>query len=287
MHELLSNAVAGGCAGLLVDAVLFPIDTVKTRLQSARSGLPAPPIAAHLYRGLSSALLGSFPAAAAFWTTYLHLRNTLLTSGAVAPGSDWVAHAAAAAGADVVVACVRNPFEVVKQQAQAGLHRGSPAAGVRAILASSGPRGLWAGLPAVLLRDVPFSAIQFVLYERAKREWQGVGAGGGALAWWQTAVCGAGAGGVAAAVTTPLDVVKTRLMTQTGVAAGLQYTGAVDAARRIVREEGAAALLRGVVPRVLWISIGGAIFFAGFEAAQGKLRGGATAAGAEADVVGA
>ena len=86
--------------------------------------------------------------------------------------------------------------------------------------------------------------------------------------------CGLGAiaGGIAAAVTTPLDVVKTRLMTQTRTEAVQRYTGVADAFRRIVREEGATALLRGIGPRVLWISMGGAVFIGSFEELRRQLQ---------------
>eukprot|EP01043_Picozoa_sp_COSAG02_P033560 COSAG02_NODE_2296_length_9197_cov_11.568587_5_plen_157_part_00 len=61
-----------------------------------------------------------------------------------------------------------------------------------------------------VMREIPFSAIQFPLYEGAKRkwgEWQGR-----PVNTLQASLCGSVCGGFAAAVTTPLDVTKTRLM---------------------------------------------------------------------------
>ena len=61
-----------------------------------------------------------------------------------------------------------------------------------------------------VMREIPFSAIQFPLYEGAKRrwaEWQGR-----PVNTLQASLCGSVRGGFAAAVTTPLDVTKTRLM---------------------------------------------------------------------------
>ena len=83
-------------------------------------------------------------------------------------------------------------------------------------------------------RDVPFDAIQFSLYEAMKRAAlarRRADAGAAAdstlvdLVLWENAVLGSVAGAVAAAATCPLDVIKTRMMTQTATAAGLQYTG--------------------------------------------------------------
>ena len=80
---------------------------------------------------------------------------------------------------------------------------------------------------------------------------------------------------VTGAVTTPLDVVKTRLMTQgaewggTGIGDGRRYRGVADCVARMVREEGAFSLLKGIQPRVTFIGIGGGVFFFALEAAKG------------------
>lgn len=62
-------------------------------------------------------------------------------------------------------------------------------------------------------REIPFSFIQFPMWERMKKEWaihQGT-----PLAAWQGALCGSISGAISAAATTPLDVCKTRLMIDT------------------------------------------------------------------------
>ena len=89
------------------------------------------------------------------------------------------------------------------------------------------------------------------------------------LVLWENATIGAFAGSIAAALTTPLDVIKTRLMTQAqGSAAAPRYTGWLDAFSRIVHDEGHLTLLRGIHVRVAWISIGGALFFGAYEEAR-------------------
>jgi solute carrier family 25 (mitochondrial S-adenosylmethionine transporter), member 26 len=70
--------------------------------------------------------------------------------------------------------------------------------------------------------------------------------------------------------TTPLDVLKTRLMTQ-GTGANRVYKNVFDCAAKIYQEEGAKALFRGWEPRVTWIAIGGCIFFAALEQAKKML----------------
>jgi hypothetical protein len=59
----------------------------------------------------------------------------------------------------------------------------------------------WADLTTVM-REIPFSAIQFPLYEGLKRKWgEQQGAPVNSL---QAGLCGSFAGSIAAAVTTPL-----------------------------------------------------------------------------------
>ncbi|XP_009867699.1 PREDICTED: S-adenosylmethionine mitochondrial carrier protein-like [Apaloderma vittatum] len=81
---------------------------------------------------------------------------------------------------------------------------------------------------------------------------------------WQSAVCGAFAGGFAAAVTTPLDVAKTRIML--AKAGSSNASGNVlTALRGIWRTQGLSGLFAGVVPRMAAISLGGFIFLGTYE----------------------
>jgi solute carrier family 25 S-adenosylmethionine transporter 26 len=97
-----------------------------------------------------------------------------------------------------------------------------------------------------------------------KREWtthQGF-----AISPWQSALCGSSSGALAAAVTTPLDVCKTRLMLDMSG----KYSTLVGTMKMIHAEEGWRALFSGVQPRVFWISLGGLVFFGAYE--EGKRR---------------
>lgn len=51
---------AGGCAGMCVDLTLFPLDTIKTRLQSQQGFYKAGGFRG-IYAGVPSAAIGSFP----------------------------------------------------------------------------------------------------------------------------------------------------------------------------------------------------------------------------------
>jgi solute carrier family 25 S-adenosylmethionine transporter 26 len=88
----------------------------------------------------------------------------------------------------------------------------------------------------------------------------------------QAGLCGSLAGGLAAAVTTPLDVVKTRIMLSTSTSTQPSL-GIIASATQIYKREGPRAFFKGIVPRVTWISIGGSIFLGVYEAASNVLNG--------------
>lgn len=75
-REVLRWTFAGGIAGFAVESSLFPLDTIKTRLQS-QQGFQAAGGFKNLYRGLSSVALGSAPTAAIFFLIYSNLKEII------------------------------------------------------------------------------------------------------------------------------------------------------------------------------------------------------------------
>lgn len=87
----------------------------------------------------------------------------------------------------------------------------SSLAAFQLVLRTQGPRGLYQGFGITVMREIPFTSLQFPLYELLKHELS-LRVGRKPLYAHEAAVCGSIAGGVAAALTTPLDVLKTRVM---------------------------------------------------------------------------
>ncbi|CAB4319823.1 unnamed protein product [Prunus armeniaca] len=253
--DFYDGVIAGGAAGVFVEAALYPIDTIKTRLQVAHAGGKI--VLKGLYSGLAGNLAGVLPASAIFVGVYEPTKQKLLK--ALPENLSALAHLTAGAIAGAASSVVRVPTEVVKQRMQTAQFSSAPDA-VRLILAKEGFKGLYAGYGSFLLRDLPFDAVQFCIYEQlqigfklaARRD----------LNDPEVAMIGAFAGAVTGAITTPLDVIKTRLMVQ---GSENQYRGIYDCVRTIMREEGSPALWKGIGPRVLWIGIGGSIFFGVLE----------------------
>ncbi|GBG67785.1 hypothetical protein CBR_g910 [Chara braunii] len=305
LHDGLSfpqYMLAGSFAGLVEHTAMFPVDTIKTRMQAlvGRANAMSPhhdttvlkavssilrsegPLG--LYRGIGAMCLGAGPAHAVYFATYEFAKQEL---GGNRSGHHPVAHATAGALATVASDAVFTPMDVVKQRMQL---RNSPYRGVmdtvRRIAGEEGLGAFYASYRTTLVMNVPFTAVHFATYEGAKRILRDTGLGhvggggekgeegeGGEENLSTHLTAGGAAGALASAVTNPLDVIKTRLQTQ-GVNGAQRFSsGSVVAAMRtIVREEGLSALARGTRPRVLFHTPAAAICWATYEASKKFLQ---------------
>lgn len=303
--------LAGALAGTTVDLSLFPLDTLKTRLQSSQ-GFFASGGFRGIYRGVGSAVVGSAPGAAFFFctyeatksflstTTYLHRNNSGPDGEGKNKRGKALEHMLAASAGEIAACAVRVPTEVVKQRAQAGQHGGSSLSSLLHILgqrSSVGFLGVWRelyrGWGITVMREVPFTILQFPMWE-ALKAWgrerrvrtgrglfgdvslhpplhavEGTGGDGvviGEVSAAESALYGSISGGVAAGVTTPLDVLKTRVMLSA------RRESMVTIVRTILKENGIKPFFAGIGPRVMWISAGGAIFLGSYQWAVNALE---------------
>jgi solute carrier family 25 S-adenosylmethionine transporter 26 len=276
----LTSLLAGGLAGTSVDLALFPIDTLKTRLQSPYGFLAAGGFRG-VYRGVLVAAIGSAPGAALFFSTYETMKP-IISSQLRGGGNEIVSaaptHMISASIGECAACLIRVPTEVIKSKMQTNaIGSSSLSSTIRTVLSERDGRavgsnvlgGLYRGLGITLMREVPFAFIQFPIYERLKLEWKKTKSrhDDGLVVECspiQAAACGSIAGGIAAAITCPLDVIKTRLMLGTDKL-GVPYLGVGDVVQRLAKEEGKAIFFSGIQPRVMWISIGGFVFFGAYE----------------------
>ncbi|XP_019369666.1 PREDICTED: mitochondrial glutamate carrier 1-like [Gavialis gangeticus] len=120
------------------------------------------------------------------------------------------------------------------------------------LLRTQGIKGLYKGLGATLLRDVPFSIIYFPLFAHLNRVGQDTLEG--RAPFHRSFLAGCVAGSVAAVSVNPCDVIKTRLQSLSKGTNEESYTGIVDCARRIWLKEGPSAFLKGAGCRALVIA---------------------------------
>lgn len=261
-------------------------------------------IAKGLYAGFGAVFLGTAPTHALMFGAYRESARELTPASPPPYALSLLLTLATASFGEAISLATYVPTEVIAKRMQVaavgpGRHYRHAFHALSSISRVEGARGLYAGAAATALRDIPYTAVQLALYEAGKALVLGGGGvpdptGGAAAATAATDVAegdggsdgvadgvgfgvagglGALAGGIAAAVTNPLDVVKTRLQTQPGGVERM-YTGVWDCMRRVVREEGWGALGRGVGARVAWVAPSSAIVLAVFEATGRALGGG-------------
>ena len=221
----------------------------------------------YILLGLGAAAIGSAPGAALFFSVYEHSKEQINGSDKVK--NPMYGHMLAASFGEAAACLIRVPTEVLKQNMQtSGKKLGETWKTIIAqkesnAFASSILGGLYRGYGITLMREIPFAFIQFPIYEKMKISWakyQNILQ----VSPVQAALCGSISGAIAAAFTTPLDVIKTHLMIGKD-SKGVVYHSAIDVAQRIIQNEGWRTLLRGIEPRVFWISLGGFVFFGAYE----------------------
>lgn len=262
--------ISAALGSLLTAVVLTPLDVAKTRqqlasitletsLERARSSVrrSAPSTLSvilsiartegviALWSGFAPSMVLALPSAVLYYAAYDEMVLRLRAEVPRGSAAHALAPALAGMGGRAITAAVVSPLELLRTRTMMGRPgggEGTALAAIRREVAIGGPAALWRGLMPTLWRDVPFSGIYWLTYERSKAALtqralsQNVAASrrrGGAppaagvaaeLPFWEAyAVAfasGTGAGALAATITTPFDVVKTLAQTPAAVAAG-------------------------------------------------------------------
>lgn len=245
--------------------VMYPMDTIKTRIQmSGSSNLKFD----GMYKGVGGSLFGQVPYGVLTFGSY-EVYKQLLTER-FASHNPVILYAISAILGDMTGSIWLCPSEVVKQQLQGGMFQSTGEA-VRQIWSKGGVLGFYQGYTGALARDVPFRVAQLTSYEVTKNLFlkyqQRSNPEKKELSTIDATVCGAIAGTFSAAITTPLDRMKTLLMTNSAA-----YGGSVlSCASKIWREEGINGFCTGLVPRVVYIAPSVMIFFVVYEQVQQQL----------------
>ncbi|EMR09225.1 hypothetical protein PNEG_02561 [Pneumocystis murina B123] len=313
MKPFLETALASIIAGFMVDIILFPLDTMKTWTQEEKKNMNKNEykvfkqgMKRNIYSGLGGMIMGSIPSSFVFFTIYETTRSILIEdeykkiinktwniekdvllnkneskmSDLMDRRSMILSCSFAACLSELAACIVRMPSEVIKQRTQAGQYSSSWEAFVDIFPGKKNQRygGLYCGFVSTIIRDIPFSVLQFPLWEILKQKMSensnikilsnisipflGETTLSSTL---QSAISGSIASSIAAALTTPLDVVKTRtILSQT-------KPNWINCATRIVKEEGIRALFKGIIFRITWISMGGALFLGTYDGVHGLI----------------
>lgn len=128
--------------------------------------------------------------------------------------------------------------------------------------------GLYKGWLVTMMRDVPYTSLQFTFYETIKRLLEK----DKKLSVNQEMIAGCFAGMAAGAITTPLDVLKTFLQTQkvnrevfVTLNGEEHYSYMRSALRKIYSSSGILGFMSGIGPRVMWTGSQSMIMFVLYE----------------------
>ncbi|AOA65067.1 Iron transporter of the mitochondrial carrier family [Komagataella phaffii] len=285
--SLVANLSAGAFAGIMEHTVMFPIDAIKTRVQMKKhSSLPRGIIASVskiasteggrvLWRGVSSVVLGAGPAHAVYFAVFENSKTALVNTFTNNYNSQLITDQnypviAALSGICATLAsdALMTPFDVVKQRMQADktVPKLNLPQMARHLYASEGLSTFYVSYPTTLLMSIPFAAINFGVYEwtasilNPNHNYDPL----------MHCISGGVSGALAAAVTTPLDCIKTALQTK-GLASdpGVRNSrGIKDATIALYRQSGYSAFLRGLRPRIIFNIPSTAISWTAYEMAK-------------------
>lgn len=203
-----SYLLSGALAGLMADALVHPLDTLRARLQTQRTILPAssnlihptaaipsstlsPPSATQLffriirregvrslYRGFGAVAVGTIPGHALYFAGYELSKSTLVTARPHGEVVDVTAILACGLVADVCGSIAWTPMDVIKQRLQVISTSPSSSTSInnatnewqvlKTILKEDGVFGLYRGFGVGLLTYGPYVSLYFVFYEQLK-----------------------------------------------------------------------------------------------------------------------
>jgi len=272
-HPIVTRILSGSIGSLATSLVVTPLEVIKVRMQTSTTTttaccdyivlnngccdcvVPRPAVSHNnnnlwplarrivateglgaLYAGLRPTLLMSIPNTVLYYTTYDELQQRL-PHHSLSP-------LCAGATARLLASTCTAPLELMRTQAAA-----ATATATNAIQSST---SVFAGLTSTLWRDVPFSALYWYTLEKLRREWK---KNDFQNDWLGDFVCGATAGSLAAACTTPMDVVKTRQQTALDVRPLLQQLQSLSL----------STLWRGNLARLLKVAPACAIMLSTYE----------------------
>lgn len=211
--------------------------------------------------------------------------------------------------AELVSCLILTPAEVIKQNAQmiqrpdslsSESKNANPSPTLQTLKTFKSPSQLFRGYTALAARNLPFTAMQFPLFEHMKklikerRKKNGTFTGTLSETATITGICAGSAGSIAAVITTPVDVVKTRIMLaaagdgskeaakklaeeakgqgksaeQLAKEKGGSRKNGVQVAKEIYRDAGVKGLFRGAILRAVWTAAGSGLYLGVYESGR-------------------
>jgi len=267
-------AVAGATGAVIANAMVYPLDIVKTRLQVQVKRRPTDPPStvddphhytstwdaiskivaddgiAGLYSGINGALIGVASTNFAYFYWYSVVRTLYLSSQKVPtpPGTMIELSLGAVAGAVAQVFTIPVAVVTTRQQTQGkGERKGLVDTAKDVINSEDGWTGLWRGLKASLVLVVN-PAITYGAYQRLREV---MFPGKLNLRPWEAFLLGAMSKSLATIATQPLIVAKVGLQSKPPPSrVGKPFKSFIEVMQFIIEHEGLLGLFKGIAPQI-------------------------------------
>eukprot|EP00047_Mylnosiga_fluctuans_P007410 m.253174 g.253174 ORF g.253174 m.253174 type:complete len:285 (+) comp18181_c0_seq1:1094-1948(+) len=273
------SIIAGGIAGAVEIAIMYPTDVAKTRqqlstartvsmLQTLRQLVQQEGLA-NLYRGVFSPMFAEAPKRATKFATNEQYKAMLRCSDGSLPWSRAMLAGALAGATETIVNC---PFETVKVRMQSKEHLSrytSTADCLVKTVQSEGFTSLYRGFEPQMWRNAAWNGVYFASIGYFRGLFPASAGQTKQQQMLVSFVAGLLGGGLGTLLNTPLDVVKSRMQNQVGSA--VQYRWTFPALVAIWRAEGTRALYKGLGARFLRLGPGGGIMIVVFDAVSAWL----------------
>ncbi|ODN83624.1 hypothetical protein L202_01726 [Cryptococcus amylolentus CBS 6039] len=296
-HHLASGALSGLSSAI----VLQPLDLLKTRLQQSQGGVANKRQRLRgvftqvlkddgiqgLWRGTVPTLVRNVPGVAIYFYSLSHIRNRLShipyfaitvpaapignsksPLGVKTEGGSRSAIVKLSSGGNLLagavgrtsVGFVLSPITVVKARFESSRYSdyNSIFGALSSLYRTQGIKGFFQGFTATAVRDAPYAGMYLVFYEKCKEV-------AGKLPGVPNAAIHSGSGVMAAMlatiITSPADVVKTRMQVNPA-----EHPTLKKAVERIIQERGIAGLFSGTSLRISRKAASAAIGWTVYEA---------------------
>ncbi|KAG2778775.1 hypothetical protein JG687_00001221 [Phytophthora cactorum] len=176
--EMMAAATAAGCGGFLSTSILYPLDTLKTRIQSGASLLPEDEdddvvpkknkqvaLIKSLYQGIQYKALESSTSKFMYFYAYTMLAQIVAPKDGKPIGT--ITDLGIGYLSELFHLPITMPMELVGTRMQTGSESGSILQILRSIVKESGVGGLYKGLGAYFVLCLQ-PAIQYTVFERLK-----------------------------------------------------------------------------------------------------------------------
>jgi solute carrier family 25 protein 39/40 len=275
--ELQRRFISASVASGVISVIFNPLDVVRVRLQTQNEQYLKGTFAGigkifknegffGLYRGFSVTLFISIPSTSLYIVGYEYLNEKFSEINSFQKISPFLSGSLARSFA----ACFVSPFELLRTRVQQSNRDsfGGIVKGIKSDCHFNGIRILWRGLVPTLWRDVPFSGFYWYGYEYLKKnvfqfnpESRGFFSG----LILPSMISGGVSGMIAAFITTPFDLLKTRRQMKD---VGINNHGTLKLLKTLYTGRGLKSLFIGGIPRILKIGPSCAITITIYEAGK-------------------